>query len=254
MKLQFWVALAIVFVFVSSCNSFPLNFQGTVESTYPVGTATPPVKKATVSVTPFPVEPEETIVQTSTSAVSTQDFPGVTSTIIVTESPGGPTQSPTMTPKTDLVINPSETHANLKPQIGSPVGLPNFAHPDLGCQWMGVAGQIFDSDNLPWEDLVVEVGGTLEGKPVFGLAVTGKTETYGPGGYEIKLSDRPIGSSKKVWVQIFDLGGNEMSPLTYFSTYSECDKNLILLNLVQIIEPPEPLVYLPIIFNVRSDP
>jgi hypothetical protein len=134
-------------------------------------------------------------------------------------------------------------------QIGSPVAIPNFAHPELGCQWMGVAGQVFDIDDMPMLDLVVEFGGDLANRPIFGLAITGQAEAYGPGGYEYKLTDEPIASSGMVWAQVFDLEGNAISAPTYFSTYDSCDQNLIILNFAQAYKLPTDWVYLPLILK-----
>jgi hypothetical protein len=134
------------------------------------------------------------------------------------------------------------------------VGIQNFAHPEKGCQWMGLAGQVLDMEELPLTDLIVEVGGTLNDIPVMGLAVTGKAETYGPGGYEIKLWDSPLASDGTVWAQVFDLEGKPISSQIYFPTYDACEQNLILLNFVQSYMLPDNWVYLPLIQNSKSKP
>ena len=114
---------------------------------------------------------------------------------------------------------------------------------------MGVAGQVFDIDDTPMMELVVEFGGELAGQPVFGLAITGQAESYGEGGYEFKLADKPIASSGNVWAQVFDLEGRAISAPTYFSTYDRCDQNLIILNFVQAYKLPTDWFYLPAIFK-----
>jgi hypothetical protein len=148
-----------------------------------------------------------------------------------------------------LLRKPTATQAFLGTQIGSPVGTQNFTHPESGCQWMGVAGQVFDIDDTPMMGLVVEFGGELADQSVFGLAITGQAEAYGEGGYEFKLADQPIASSGTVWAQVFDLDGNAISAPTYFSTYDSCEQNLVILNFIQAYKLPTDWVYLPAIFK-----
>ena len=92
-------------------------------------------------------------------------------------------------------------------QAGSPVAMPNWAHADAGCNWLGVAGQVFDLEGQPEVNLIVEAGGTLEGQPLMGLSLTGLNVPYGPGGYEIQLADHTVASTNQVWVQIKNTAG-----------------------------------------------
>jgi hypothetical protein len=112
-----------------------------------------------------------------------------------------------------------------------------FSHADLGCNWMGVGGQVFNNKSEPVLYLVVEVGGTLNGNPISGLSLTGAATAWGPGGFEIKLSDKPMQSNGTIWVQFYDLGGKPVSDKVYLTTYQDCNKNAILVNMVQPKEP-----------------
>lgn len=85
-------------------------------------------------------------------------------------------------------------------QPGSPVAVPNFAHPELGCDWLGIGGQIFDRRGRPQKSVIVEVSGTLAGIEINKLVVSGGAAIFGEGGYEIKLSERPIGSEETLWI------------------------------------------------------
>jgi hypothetical protein len=143
--------------------------------------------------------------------------------------------------------NDSASDPSYLPQIGSPVWLPNFAYPELGCNWMGVAGQVLDTDDVPIQNLIIEIGGSLEGSEVFKIGLTGLASIYGPGGYEIVLSDHGVDSSQMMWIQIHDLIGQDLSDRVYFDTFADCERNLILINFVQakvfLIE------FLPLLFN-----
>ncbi len=246
MKVRLCVALVCILVLLTSCDSYPNNSEPTAEDEIPdvtqINTPTSTTLLEPETSTPFPP-----------TLTKTPEIPTLTFTSNPTDRLDEPTKIATLTPTPKLILMPSATQALLGLQIGSPVGIPNFTYPELGCQWFGVAGQVLDIDDMPKKDVVVEVGGTLAGHPIFGLAVTGESTAYGPGGYEIKLGDKPIASDGDVWALVYDLDGNAISSPTYFPTYAECDKNLILLNFVQSYKLPVPQVYLPIIVYRSSN-
>ncbi len=106
-----------------------------------------------------------------------------------------------------------------------------------GCTWMGVAGQVFAINNAPVQGLIIEVGGTLNGERIGNptiLQATGLATAYGPGGYEVKLADEAIASSGSLWIRVLDQAGLPLSEKINFFTFSDCDKNLILINFKQV--------------------
>lgn len=142
-------------------------------------------------------------------------------------------------------------------QEGTPVSLPSWAHAELGCNWLGVAGQVFNLAGDPEINLIIEAGGELEGEPVIGLALTGLESVYGPGGYEIQLADHAVASQNEVWLQVKSDSGEKLSYPIFVETFNDCNQNLILLNLIEVEEipvPPDPnQVFLPIINNQGSE-
>ena len=118
-------------------------------------------------------------------------------------------------------------------QEGCPVYMPNFAHPDAGCNWLGVAGQVFDAEHIGIENLVVIAGGTLAGAPIDIVQMTGSATAYGSGGYELVLSSTVVASEGTLWVQVKDLAGTPLTPKIYLDTHDDCFQNLLLLNFVQ---------------------
>jgi hypothetical protein len=136
-------------------------------------------------------------------------------------------------------------------QPGTPVAVANFSHPEKGCDWMGLGGQVFNTNSEPVLYLVVEVGGTLNGANLSALALTGSATAWGPGGFEIKLADKPVESSGTVCVQFYDLGGTPLSDRVYLTTYLNCNQNAILVNMVQ---PKAPGIkfYLPAIILSKT--
>jgi hypothetical protein len=121
---------------------------------------------------------------------------------------------------------------------GSPQYIPATSfHPNYGCNWMGVAGQVIDVNGAPVQGLIVEVGGTLGGKKIGSptvLQATGLATAYGEAGFEVKLSDTPIESSGSVWIQVLDQAGLPLSERISFFTFDDCDKNLIIIYFKQI--------------------
>lgn len=134
-------------------------------------------------------------------------------------------------------------------QLGSPIWLPNFSHPEAGCDWMGIAGQVFDDEGNASPSLIVEVGGFLDSNPVSLFSLTGITPVYGPGGYEVTISEQAIDSRLTLWVQLLDLEGEPLSTHQYFNTFADCSRNLTLMNFVlSDVDPRGIPFYLPIIF------
>lgn len=118
-------------------------------------------------------------------------------------------------------------------QAHTPANLQDFAHPELGCSWMGVAGQVFDKSGAPVGNMVVNLGGTISGVNVDEIGMTGTTQAYGPQSFEIKISDQVI-AGKDLWIQLSDLAGNPVSPKFYFETFNDCQKNLVIVNFNQV--------------------
>ncbi|MEN6299063.1 MAG: hypothetical protein ABFD51_03975 [Anaerolineaceae bacterium] len=119
-------------------------------------------------------------------------------------------------------------------QTGTPLAMKNFVHPTLACNWMGVAGQVFDMEGKPQIGYVVQIGGTLAGKDILLLAITGGNTSVGVGGYEIKLADETIASNRTLWMEIYNLEGKSLSGKINFDTYDDCEKNLIIINLTEV--------------------
>jgi hypothetical protein len=244
MKSLIFVASIYLLFILSSCNLLPGELSPTQIEVMPTQTDT--AQDLPESQTQVPtVTVLLPVTQTSTSTPQPTNTPTESSTF----TPIPPTLTPTVTPTKQLFQKPTATPHFLGVQIGSPVGIPNFAYPDLGCQWMGVAGQVFDSDGTPIKDLVVEFGGSLAGQNMTGLAITGSASIYGPGGYEFKLANEPIASNATLWVRVFDLEGSQLSAQTNINTYGTCEKNLILLNFVQSYTLPNSWVYIPVIYR-----
>ncbi|MEX1071969.1 MAG: hypothetical protein WEC37_05015 [Anaerolineales bacterium] len=117
-------------------------------------------------------------------------------------------------------------------QEGSPTALDSSVfHPELACNFLGIAGQVFGLDGLPISDMRVQVTGTLGGEPVSKLGLTGAATSYGDGAYyEIQLADAPVVSEGTLQIVLFDATDQPISDPVTFSTTDSCQQNLILIN------------------------
>jgi len=102
---------------------------------------------------------------------------------------------------------------------------------DVGCDWMGAAGQVFDLQNRPTTGASIQLGGLLSNRPIpMMTTLTGTASQYGLGGYEFKIADKPIESYGTLWVRLVDQTGTPISARTHFDTPGTCKLNLILVN------------------------
>lgn len=194
----------------------------------------PPTRTATYS--PPTDTPESLIIlpPTWTGTPTTQptetNTPEPTPTQTVTPSQYilSPTPSMTLTPPPDGY--PYEIRK------GSPQAISNIYHPELDCEWMGVGGQVVDLNESPVTGLIIRLGGNLPGanfsEPL--MSLTGVALSYGRGGYEFTLADRPIASQGTLWLQLLDEAGLPLSDRVFFDTYNSCELNLIIVDFKRV--------------------
>jgi hypothetical protein len=103
-----------------------------------------------------------------------------------------------------------------------------------GCNWTGVAGQVFDLGGIPIQNLILHLEGFWAGKVVLIEVLSGSASQYGPAGYEFVLGTQPTDSTQTLWIQLYDATHKELSARIYLDTYNDCAKNLILVNFNQV--------------------
>jgi hypothetical protein len=155
-----------------------------------------------------------------------------------------PTPSTLITPTPDLLATiaagdtpvPSATPAGMPFVIKGDQAtyLANIARPEKGCEWMGVAGRVFDLRGATVQGQQILLGGSLPGTSMPMITLTGLAQEYGPGYYEFTLTDKPLASTGKLWIQMVDQAGLAMSDKYYFNTYDDCQKNMILIDFQQV--------------------
>jgi hypothetical protein len=154
-----------------------------------------------------------------------------------TPIPAQPTVTPF--PVFTASITPTNPPADAMPfalNAGSPVAISSVAfHPEAGCSWMGIAGQVLNMSGAPVSTgVIIHVGGELAGVKKDITSLTGTARQYGEAGYEIVLGATPTASTNSLWVQLLDQAGLPMSPRVVFDTYASCDQNLIFITFKQI--------------------
>ncbi|MBI3160613.1 MAG: hypothetical protein HYZ26_13525 [Chloroflexi bacterium] len=159
-----------------------------------------------------------------------------TSPVVVTFTPTAITFDPTGTLEPSPTnfsfpnLTPSNTPSGQAPFFAPNAGDPTYiGHPD-GCNGMYVGGAVFDINGAPTIFRLVRMTGAFGTED----AQSGTNTNYGESGYEIKISNSPQTTSGQVFLQILDdLTGEPLSDLLILNTFSDCSRNLILVNWTQ---------------------
>ncbi|MGB9798838.1 MAG: hypothetical protein ACPLUL_01930 [Thermanaerothrix sp.] len=194
---------------------------------------------------PFPPRPVPTLLVLPTQEVSLESTSNLTETPTATLVPTAvptftPTPQPTLVEGTPLPEVAST--ATPTPSYGYAFAVQNqpnviaasLYHPERTCDWMGVAGRVFDLQGRPAVGIRVWLRGYLGGKMVNLFSLTGTASLYGPSGYEFTLADAPIASRGALGIQLLDQADLPLSPQITFDTYDDCEKNLILIDFKQV--------------------
>ena len=265
--IQRWIPLLLIFPLILGACEF-VELPATDTET-PTLTSTPLINLEEIAQRTYTATVSPTATETQTSTPIPSDTPVPPTPTFTATLEDTTTFTPSVVPSETSTPSADQAAAKILGvavnelpsrffvvQADTPVGMPNWANAEEDCNWMGVAGQVFNLQGEPEINLVIEADGMLEGEPVIGLALTGLESVYGPGGYEIVLSDHPVATKNEIWLQVKDDNGEKLSYPIYFETFNDCNQNLILLNLVEVEEipvPPDPNeVYLPIIVNQVS--
>jgi hypothetical protein len=103
----------------------------------------------------------------------------------------------------------------------------NFANA-AGCNWAGLAGQVFDINGNHKTGLRIHIsGGGIDDR-----VVTGSNTNYGTSGWERSVNNAP--TTGVFSVQLESAGGEILSAVVTVQMYNDCNMNLALVNFVQI--------------------
>lgn len=146
-----------------------------------------------------------------------------TSTITIT-----PSLTPSVTPSPTLELLPFVL-------IGEPETMSSaLLRPSLGCEWLIIAGQVWDLQDAPVLGLTLHLYGELDGFAIDQYALTGSATDYGESGYEFTLENLVVASQDALFIQLVDTNGIPFSHPYALETFNDCQKNLILVNFKQV--------------------
>ena len=224
--------MALYFVFIYYNPTSPLN-------TYP------PPTQAVALVLPTNPPPTDTLApftRTPVRIASVTRTPTLTKTVTLTLTPSNTPVTPSLTPTITETFTPEITNTT-RPYSAFPFMLqgPPASRPAADfqanhiCDWMGVAGYIVDLQNRPVTGITVQLVGSLNKRYVEQTSLTGTALAYGQSGYEFTLTNIPVDSVKSISVYLLDQSHQiQISEKVTFDTFSDCSKNLVLINFKQV--------------------
>jgi len=105
---------------------------------------------------------------------------------------------------------------------------------DSGCTWLGVGGVVKDQAGNALVGMTLMLNGTLGFDSYNQTTISGAAPQYGPGGYEFYLGGELTISQGSLFIQVMGDNGQPVSEKIIFDTYSDCQRNLVLINFHQI--------------------
>ncbi len=222
LQLNSWDLLSILMLLITLCivGYFGLIF---FNPTTPLNPLPPvvvhPLLLPTATITPLQLGPTWTPTRVSVTATPTlyptitlQPSPTSFSLVPPTETP-----VPTSTPKAPFSVSVNAIESIIIPHLV-----------DQGCNWQGVAGTVDDANNSPIIGLRLRLTGSLNGRLIDIITVSGVSPDYGRSGFEFVLGTAPLASGNPLTLQLLDQAGLPLADNVYVITYNDCKKNLIL--------------------------
>ncbi len=145
------------------------------------------------------------------------------STLTFTVTPS-PTISPTPTRELRPFILDGEQEAtNIE-----------LIRPQLNCNWLVVAGQVWDLQGDPIPGLTLHLFGEIAGFSIDQVRVSGSAPAYGDSGFEFALEGLVLASQNSLSIQLEDTNGIPLSYPYAIETFNDCQRNLILTNFKKV--------------------
>ena len=183
-----------------------------------------------------PYKPESTPVLT----------PAANETLVVSQTPFSLATDPfaptgTMTPTFAPTLTPTITQTQTREVLpfvlfGEQETMSSaLIRPQLDCDWLVIAGQVWDLQGDPVTDSVsVHLFGELNGYEIDQYRSPGTEEAYGESGYEFALEGFVLDSAESLYIQLVDADNFPLSNPYLLQTYEDCQQNLILVNFKQV--------------------
>ena len=163
----------------------------------------------------------ETVAVSMNSTATQTPNPGSTSTVAAT-----PTTTATMTPTREVF--PYQLSGD--PEAFSS----DLLRPGLGCDWLVIAGQVWDLTGEEVPGMTLHLYGEIGGYSIDQTTVSGRAKVYGDSGYEFALENVVVDSDGTLYIQLLDTDGSALSMPYAIETFADCQKNLILHNFKRV--------------------
>jgi hypothetical protein len=221
-RLNRWDILSIIVLVITVCMAgfYLMIFINPNIPYNPFPPPPTPYRLPTATITP--IQLPATWTATNPPIMTATDTPPPTFTLIPTVTPFSlipPTNTPkpTSTPKAPFSGSANPYASTVIPHLT-----------DLGCAWQGVGGSVEDANGSPKISMPIRLVGIYNGNPVNLVTVSGTAPDYGRSGFEFTLGTKPIDSTNQLYVQLLNQDGQPQADNLYINTYSDCNKNLIL--------------------------
>ena len=221
-EIETWDVLSILVLLITACigGYYLLVFLSPNSGINPLspiraGERFPPTATNT------PLQPDATWTPSATPYIPPTNTPLPSATPFSTNTPpllAPPTKTPkpSATPKAPYSVNvdyvPSTKY-----------------HPELACNWQGVAGIVLDKNGAHIFGLQVLLVGTWNGQSISLFQITGQSpQLYGTSGFEFQIGTTPANSKGTLYLQLRDQGGGvQLSDNVYINTYTDCNRNMV---------------------------
>jgi hypothetical protein len=110
----------------------------------------------------------------------------------------------------------------------------DLLRPGLGCDWLVIAGQVWDLTGKEVPGMTLHLFGEIAGYSIDQTTVSGRAKVYGDSGYEFALENVVVDSDGTLFIQLLDTDGSALSAPYAIETFADCQKNLILINFKQV--------------------
>lgn len=142
--------------------------------------------------------------------------------------------TPTKTPEPTMAQTPT---TELLPFIlfGEPESMSSVLfRQELGCDWLVIAGQVWDLQDKPVTGLTLHLFGELAGFSIDRYVLTGSAPAYGESGYEFALEGMVADSKDSLFIQLVDADGLPLSIPYSIETFNDCLRSRIVVNFKKV--------------------
>jgi hypothetical protein len=99
---------------------------------------------------------------------------------------------------------------------------------------LGIGGVVTSRAGNPLVGITISLSGSLDFTTYNQTTLSGAAPQYGNGGYEFYLGGTLTASQGNLYLQVVGEDGQPISDPIAITTYSDCQRNLILINFLQL--------------------